>query len=896
MEGVQNNLGNSDKKTFGPKEEEEGILSCNYLISDRLNYAKMFVEHGFAIFPIDPETKKPVSKEWQKYSHQPLTEEEKQKFLEMISQGYNYAVPGGQKNLVILDFEDKELLKNWITGTALDNLCKEKTFCVETPHGGIHIYLQADKVPEHKFNPLFIKDGKGIADLQSFNSYVVGPGSCINHKHCDSNKCNWRGKNYIGFYIPIKDRQIGEIKLKDFLRWLADKSKSLGIELANNARAWLEGKKEEKEDTAKEFEELRKELIKYDSGKSIERIKEEICNKKPPKLIKHIICEGKSYAEAGIDRSRGDWRVILYLMRHGVTDSGKILQLLPSDSKAKDNEKWDAKKYFAVTLSKAWNIVKKYLEAKKKAKEDKSTAKALIIEAIADEIMHEHILSTFIQTDNLKESKIGLFRFNKKKGIFEPFDERIEKIINKKLEEYKEFPLGSDKTRVVRNIKEEIMRRTQRQLLLEPLRIAFKNGTLEWTDKGIIWYDSKERTYKQYAFHYIDWNLRIEEIEKFNEREITVQDIEDLARRVCPKALETFKQWVDDQWILLYEIIGYTLYPKYIFNKAILLVGNGSNGKSTFLNLLLKILGKNNVTAVSLKRIMEGDRFAPIELYHKLANINSELFTFKVTNTDLFKKLTGEDYIIGEKKFRDPMYFINYAKLINATNELPEVKDQSYGFWRRWIVIEFPHQFPPDPNFFDKTFKESEIEGIITVSVLAFSRVLQQKKFDFEDSSADIKELWERKSDSVYAFVKDLIENNEVEYDPRNGDLFTPVKELYQAYAEWCNENDRKPEAQSTFTKRLESRFRIIKSQKRIGERVWCYVGIRLKNNNISTGSNEKPGDSNSLLELYKEFQGKVMNIKDLQSQLGLRAYELLDFCGKKGICHWIDEEHVGFD
>jgi len=97
---------------------------------------------------------------------------------------------------------------------------------------------------------------------------------------------------------------------------------------------------------------------------------------------------------------------------------------------------------------------------------------------------------------------------------------------------------------------------------------------------------------------------------------------------------------------------------------------------------------------------------------------------------------------------------------------------------------------------------------------LALARVAQRKKFDFEDSSADVKERWERASDSVYAFVKDLIENNKAEYDPKNGDLFTGVKEFYQAYGDWCEENDRKPEAQQTVTKRLETKFRITKSQK----------------------------------------------------------------------------------
>jgi len=882
-------MGDLDKSNPDPnKKPSLGV--------DKLEWAKWFVDHGFAIFPVDPDTKKAVVKEWQRYSTTPLTDEEKAKYLKMIAEGYNYAVPGGQKGLVVLDFEDKELLKNWLSD-AFSELCG-KTLCVDTVHGGVHVYVTADEIPPQKFNPVFVKENRGIADLQSFSSYVVGPGSCVQHSKCESGKCTWKGQDYTTCYTHINNNEIGKVDLKGLLTFLEEKGKKLGIGLSASARVWIYGK-EKREEPSEDFDELQKELIRHDNGKSLEKIRDEVC-KETNELIKQVVCQGKSYTDVGIDRSRGDWRVILYFMKHGVTDPDKILQLLPSDSKVRENEKWDTKKYFMLTLKNAWAIAKKYLDVKKAVKDDKAKARGLLIEVIAEEILKEHRIVAFVGRDQLKEWVYGLFIFSKKKGVYLPVDAFIEKIINTKLEEYAEFRLGVDKSRVVRNVKEEMIRRTMKLMPSEPMRIAFQNGTLEWGGKGITWYDLKERDPNIYAFHYINLNLKIQELEQFQNKEITVEDVEQLARRLCPKTLEAFKAWVDDKWILLFEVIGYTLYPRYVFNKAVLLTGSGSNGKSTYLNLLLKILGKNNVSPVSLKRIVDGDKFASIELYHKLANISSELFQFRVTNTDLFKKLTGEDYIEGQKKFKDPISFVNYAKLINATNELPVVRDQTYGFWRRWIVIEFPHQFEDDPGFFERTFTNEEIEGVITVSILAFARVAQRRKFDFEDSSADIKEKWERASDSVYAFMKDLIEDNRAEYDPKNGDLFTAVKEFYQAYADWCEENDRKPEAQQTVTKRLETKFRITKSQKRInGERVWCYVGIRLKKdeNGDSTGDNEGNNDTaDNLLELYKQYSGKVRSRKDLQDQLGLYAYELLDLCEKRNLCHWIDEGHVRFD
>jgi len=205
--------------------------------AEKLKWARWFLERGFAIFPVEPGTKKAAVKGWLKYSTTPLSDEEKKQYLEMIERGYNYAVPGGQHNLVILDFEDKELLKTWIGENALNELCA-KTLCVNTPHGGVHIYIISDDIPPQKFNPLFEKEGKGIADLQSYNSYVVGPGSRINHKHCGS-KCPFQGQDYTAQYSIYTINDIARFNLKQLLNFLAERGKKLGIELSSSAREWV---------------------------------------------------------------------------------------------------------------------------------------------------------------------------------------------------------------------------------------------------------------------------------------------------------------------------------------------------------------------------------------------------------------------------------------------------------------------------------------------------------------------------------------------------------------------------------------------------------------------------------------------------------------------------------
>jgi len=35
----------------------------------------------------------------------------------------------------------------------------------------------------------------------------------------------------------------------------------------------------------------------------------------------------------------------------------------------------------------------------------------------------------------------------------------------------------------------------------------------------------------------------------------------------------------------------------------------------------------------------------------------------------------------------------NYAKILIATNNLPTTTDKTIGFYRRWLIIDFPNQF-----------------------------------------------------------------------------------------------------------------------------------------------------------------------------------------------------------
>jgi putative DNA primase/helicase len=757
----------------------------------------------------------------------------------MIEKGYNYAVPGGQNGLIVLDFEGKELVKTWIGEGILNKLCDE-TLCINTPHGGIHIYIISSEIPDHKFNPVFVHNGKGIADLQSYNSYVLAPESCINHKYCENDKCLWKGQDYISCYTPYNNiRKIARIDLKSLLRFFEEKGKKLGVTLSPSAKSWLEGKKTEEPKEFEDLEKLKKELLKYDSGKNIEKIKEEVCKEKN-KLVREVICQGRTYADIGIDRSRGDWHLITYLMRHGVTDPNKILQLLPKDSKV-FNPKWD--RYFIHTLEKAWTVAKKYIQLKKNltTTEKVSEIKAEIQGVVSEVILSKYKIRTFYQVNTESDSIVGIFKWNKKHGVYEPFENRLRKLVRNELEliesmvassvrEKKKIKMVKVLSSIVDLIIDEIRDKTLTPLPDDPLRVAFPNVTLEWEDgKPILIVDRNE---DKFAFHYIPYKINVEELQKVSEKvvqkgEITVKDIEELARRLCPKSLEAFKAWVDDKWVLLFEIIGYTLYPGIKFKKSFMLLGNTDAGKTTFITLIKDLLGKMNYSAVSMRELFDPDnRFVVINLFHKLTNVSSETKEYSIDDIDRFKRLTGGDPITADVKFKKPVTFTPYAKLIVASNKLPNVRDRNdKAFWRRWLIVEFPHSFPNDDDWYRKTFTEEEMEGILTVSILAITRVFSQKRFDFEQTPEQIMGIWLANIDTVYRFIKTYVEKGVLILDPKNGDLWVKRDDLYNMYKEYCIDIGERGVGRKTFARVLHEYFGITTDKKNNGS-VRAFVGI----------------------------------------------------------------------
>ncbi|MGD0145942.1 MAG: phage/plasmid primase, P4 family [Nitrososphaerales archaeon] len=278
------------------------------------------------------------------------------------------------------------------------------------------------------------------------------------------------------------------------------------------------------------------------------------------------------------------------------------------------------------------------------------------------------------------------------------------------------------------------------------------------------------------------------------------------------------------------EWMGYCLCRGYPAQVAILFVGEGNNGKSTLIFVIQSLLGRENISAVSLHEL-ELNRFAKADLFGKLANLYADLSDSAIQSVGTFKMLTGGDPIRGEKKFQNSFTFINGAKLTFSCNVVPEVYEDTTAFFRRWIIIQFPNSFngdKADKNLLEKLTTPEELSGVLNFALEGLYR-LRANGWTFSNSrsTADVRQDYIRRSSPMKAFLMDCTS--------LKSDGVTAKRDLFQAFVDYCQKMKLATVTSDTFYKNLPLYFAghpLQESREDVdgkGRRVNCFRGIKLR-------------------------------------------------------------------
>lgn len=259
----------------------------------------------------------------------------------------------------------------------------------------------------------------------------------------------------------------------------------------------------------------------------------------------------------------------------------------------------------------------------------------------------------------------------------------------------------------------------------------------------------------------------------------------------------------DDKIACLQEFIGLSLVGGATWKeKAIMLLGDGGNGKSVFLDVVQAMFPSRNLSSIPPQQL--SDEYYKARLDGVMLNVVSELPKRDIVDSPSLNGCISGDLVTARRPRENPFDFRPQAGHIMSVNPpLPAVADMSRGFWRRFIVITLNRNYELDPMKKDKELfvKElkAEIKGIVRWAIDGAVRIHKNGKYTVPKSSFEALAQWRTRTDQVALFASERTVRTENVQDMMAGE------DLYRAYRKWGEQTGHRALlALSSFTERLK--------------------------------------------------------------------------------------------
>lgn len=283
----------------------------------------------------------------------------------------------------------------------------------------------------------------------------------------------------------------------------------------------------------------------------------------------------------------------------------------------------------------------------------------------------------------------------------------------------------------------------------------------------------------------------------------------------------------------LEEYIGYILLGgTYDFNKMLIMAGDGSNGKTTLINTMKKIIGQENISFIPASKY--GNNFYLANLYGKLANISEETGVMGLKDVEVIKLLTGDGTLEVDRKFGQPFNFVNRAKMIMTYNKVPYLGESTLGIKRRLMIAPFDLNLEEEADKKIENIQEkleAELSGILNRCLIALRRLLDNGHFtEIEETAERLHEML-ADSDPIYALWTENIEFTEDEKDCL---LYKEVWDYYEKEIDPIDPGSERRISQRKFFTRLRNlatkEKKVTITTKQIGTKIEkCLLGVKFK-------------------------------------------------------------------
>jgi putative DNA primase/helicase len=266
------------------------------------------------------------------------------------------------------------------------------------------------------------------------------------------------------------------------------------------------------------------------------------------------------------------------------------------------------------------------------------------------------------------------------------------------------------------------------------------------------------------------------------------------------------------------RVIGYCLTGLTTEQSLFILYGSGSNGKSTLLDVILKLTGEYGLTTPA-STLLAKKSDAPSYDVAQLAGVRfvsaSETDQDKKLAEGTVKSLTGDKTVTARLLYGNPFRFNPLCKIFLATNNKPVITGQDYGIWRRVKLIPFNvtiTEEEKDPQLYEKLV--AELPGILNWAIQGCLD-WQQEGLNPPEAVLQATQAYKKEQDALNQFLEEecILASSAT----------CTAKELYACYCKWSEDSGEKPDSQKRFGAALLKEPGIDKYK----SGVYYYSGIR---------------------------------------------------------------------
>lgn len=289
---------------------------------------------------------------------------------------------------------------------------------------------------------------------------------------------------------------------------------------------------------------------------------------------------------------------------------------------------------------------------------------------------------------------------------------------------------------------------------------------------------------------------------------------------------------------LVREYAGYTLFPDCRHQIVQFWTGEGQNGKSALARIISNVHKKSVAIALDNLRKdgLEGLLGGSLAIADEIPSRIDE---------QQYKMIASGGILQIPRKYRSTLSVRIPLKIIALGNNPPAPSDQSDGFWRRTVLVNFGYKIKKKDAEMEDRIIRDELSGVLNWMMSGLVDLM--KRGCFPDTPAAVTaaiHLGKRESNNVLAWVEDemvCFDEHTTQYN--NG---WPSKNIvYAAYVNYCGLQGSLRVGAEKFWKRLESALDHVLPKNHMG---YCnetvrerLVPIRIDMPSLITASSNQP-------------------------------------------------------